>query len=227
MGQMEMPETLSREVLFCIDGFSAQLCCSPESKKIAQNLRYKAYLNAGLIEPNELELLKDAYDDQANTRIHLIWYENQAVATVRSCIWSAKYDWILTEGIQSFQKAIEQHIGLENNILESNRYAVSPEFSGRKSLRAQLLLFRIQDLNAQVEECQHIITLVREKHIPFYERMLGFEAISSPIHYEWAKSDVVCMRTTAEQGRNRIVKKGMPPCTLEDLERYKSLVGNF
>lgn len=218
-----LPKRFQEEFLFEINGFVAQLCCSPESRELAFQFRYQAYLAAQLIQPNAEEKLKDMYDEQDNSRTHLIWYEGTPVASVRSSIWSAKYNWVTTESIDEFYGDIAAHVGLGYNILESCRFSLAPHFKGRKSLEAQLLLFRIQDLSSQFDDCQHVITAVRDKHVPFYERMLGFEVISAPKKVDWIKGDIVVMTTSQEESRELVTQKGMPPCTTEEVERYALL----
>jgi len=211
------------EMLFEINGFHAQLCCSPESKAIAYRLRYRAYLHSKAIQPNAEEVLTDVYDEQDNSRTHLIWHEGQPIATVRSSIWSAKYDWATTESIKAFWKEAHRRIGLENNMLESSRYAVIPEFTGRRSLFAQLLLFRVQDLSSQLDQCKHIITSVRKKHVPFYQRMLGFQQISESKRLPWIDADIVLLTTSQAKSRSIITEKGMAACSPDEVERYASI----
>ena len=196
------------ESLFEFNGYTAQLCTSPESKEIAYRLRYQAYLHAEAIEANEEERLTDVYDRYANARIHLIWYEGKPIASVRSATWSPAYNWLPPESIQTFWNDVHRHIGLENNILESSRYVVSPELSGRKSLNAQLLMFRILDLCSQVDECPHVITSVRQRHVPFYKRMLAFEQISEPIWHDWIKLEIVLLATSQVKSREVVQSKG-------------------
>lgn len=211
------------EKLFEINGYTAQLCSTQWSKNLAYALRYRSYVNAGTISKNEEELFYDAYDLQANTRVHLVWYEGQPVASVRSSIWSPNYSWKGTEGINSFWQDTHRKIGLENYILESSRYAVAPEVKGRKSLFAQMLLFRIQDLCSQVESCQYIITAVRQRHMAFYERMLAFKKISGPINYDWLDDEIVLLAAEQEHSRRVVSEKGMPQCSDLEVERYKEL----
>ncbi len=215
------------ETLFELNGFTAQLCVSPESKELAYALRYQAYIHAEAVEPNEEERLTDQFDRYANTRIHLVWFEGKPVASVRSATWSPSYNWLPPESIKTFWNDVHRHIGLENNILESSRYVVSPELSGRKSLYAQLLMFRILDLCSQVDECPHIITSVRQRHVPFYQRMLAFEQISEPVWHEWIKLEIVLLSTSQEKSREVVQSKGMPPCTLEEVERYAEMIQPF
>ncbi|MEO1714515.1 MAG: hypothetical protein AAFU60_14380 [Bacteroidota bacterium] len=224
MKAIDLPIGFEKEVLFSMDGFSAQLCCSAESLTIAQQLRYQAYVEAGLIPENGQSVFLDSYDTQSNTRTHLIWQHGVPIATVRSNIWSADYSWETTEGITSFWQDVHRKIGLEKTIIESNRFATAPHLSGRDSLRAQIFLFRVQDLNAQYEQCEHIITAVREKHVPFYQRMLAFRPISAEQYYPWLNEDVVLLATGAAESRSIIQQKGMPMVSATEVQRYADLV---
>ncbi len=219
----KIPSQFVDEIVFELDGFTAQLCTSPESKKVAYELRYRAYIETGAVEPNALKQVHDAYDDLPNSRTHLLWYEGEPVASVRSSIWSSRYDWSLTESIKTFWYETHGSIGLDKSILESSRFVVDPKFQGRNSLRAQLLLFRLQDLSSTYDECDHIITSVREKHVPFYKRMLSFEQISGQGRVPWIDVDVVLLRTTANESRNVIATKGMQLCSQEERQRYATI----
>lgn len=223
MNYSGIPSKFSEEAIFSLDGFTAQLCTTPESKKIAYELRYHSYRSTELIDPNPEELLSDAYDESNNSRTHLLWYDGKAVASVRSSIWSARYAWKLTESVNTFWHEIHQQIGLGNNIIESSRFVVDPEFKGRNSLRAQLFMYRVQDLSSTFDECDQIITSVREKHVPFYQRMLDFDPLAKSNKIDWIKSDVVLLRTTQNRSREVVTSKGMPLVTLAERERYATL----
>ncbi len=212
------------EMLFEVKGFTAQLCRTEQSRKLAYGLRYRAYRHIDAIPANEDELFFDDYDLKPNSRVHLIWYEGAPVASVRSSIWSPRYGWTATEGIRSFWQDTHRKIGLENYILESSRFAVAPELTGRKSLFAQLLMFRIQDLCSQVESCPYIITAVRQRHAAFYERMLAFKTISGPIVLDWIEDEIILLATEQEESRQVVLKKGMPPCEEEEVERYREMI---
>lgn len=212
------------QVLFTHDGFTVELCRTPESLHTAFALRYRAYRNANAIPANMHGLTKDTYDEQANTRTHLIWYEGQPVASVRSSIWSSTYDHLPTEALTAFRSEVAEHIGLEKNILESCRYVTDPGLKGRLSLKAQLLLFRVQDLSSQYDNCETIITAVRARHTPFYERMLGFRRISDAIRLDWIDADIVLLETGQAESRAIVESKGMPSCTAPEVERYSRIL---
>ena len=163
------------------------MCLEPESLDLAYQLRYQAYFQADAIPQNDEERCTDPYDDQRNARTYLIWYEGRPVASVRSLTWSAAYDWDPTPSVKYFAKDVDRHLGIQTPLLESNRYVVAPDFQGRQSLRAQMLLFRIQTLGTLADGCEYVITAVRPRHVRFYERFMNFEAISGVIRSTGSK----------------------------------------
>ena len=223
MNTMFPAHVATGEVLFETDGFTIQLCCSEKSLKLAYALRHSSYLNANAIEEKRAGTFFDRFDHQANSRTHLIWHEGIPIASVRSCIWSKKYAYLPVESIESFPKDVAQHIGLDKNILESSRYVIAPGFNRRKSLFAQLLMFKIQDLSSIYDDCKHIITSVRERHTAFYKRMLAFDRISEPIAHDFINANIVLLKTSQEESRRIITEKGMPPSTEEEVRRYSEL----
>jgi hypothetical protein len=218
------PSDFSQEIIFTAREFTAQLCCSPESKKVAYHLRHEAYANNQSIKPNAEELFSDKYDLHPNSRTQLIWHNNTPVATVRSSVWSLNYQWTSTEALDSFWHAVHRHIGLEHTIIESNRFALIPGLGSSLSLQVQLLLFRIQDLNCLYEKSAHIITVVRKKHVSFYERMLQFRQISDEKFYPWVNENLVLLAADATASRATITKKGMQKVSPKEVEHFANLI---
>lgn len=211
-----------KDQVFCThNGFTVEVCRRPESKATAFALRYRAYRNNDSIPANEEELLYDEYDFQAHSQVHLVWYEGKPVATVRACIWSQQYDWAATEAVNYFSQDIKKSLGLRTPLLESNRYAVDPDFQGRKSLFAQILMFRVHALNSAVHRCNHIITSVREKHAPFYRRFLGMNMISDQVQQvSWVDAKVCLLAGKRENCLQTALKYGLPEVTESDIALY-------
>lgn len=221
-------QTRVNQLLFEVNGFTAEICLSPESRRIAYELRYRAYLDAGAIYPNDEEIVHDEYDDQPQSSIHLIWYEGKPVASVRSCIWSDEYEWRPIEAVAEYRNEIDASLGIKSRILESSRYVIDPSFQGRKSLFAQLLMFRIHALNSAVHGCTHIVTAVQEKHTPFYQRMLNFDPISEAKQVEWINYDrIVLLSTPRDKSLETALSRGMPAYTKQDVARYASRLCEF
>lgn len=208
------------QLLFESNGFTAEMCTEAESLQAAYHLRYRAYRHADSIPPNDAQIFKDAYDDQSNSKTFLIWYDNKAIASLRICIWSAAYAWQATEMIHFYPSDIQRHIGLDQPMQESCRFVVDPEIKGRTSLHAQLLMFRIHAIVSKVEGSKFILTGVRKKHTPFYQRMLSFQPLSEPRYVEWIDEDVVLLATPRDKSYETFLSKGGEPISQADCDRY-------
>lgn len=219
-------QPLMHQVISTINGFTVEICRDRKSLNAAFHLRYRAYLEVDAIPANEEELLYDDFDFLPNSFVHLVWYEGQPVATIRSCIFSDQYNWLSTEGINYFPKDTQNQLGNQTRILESNRFAVDPDFQGRRSLFAQLLLFRVHGLNSFAHNLTHIITAVRSNHISFYKRFLGMEQISSTMKYvPWADAEVVLMAVSVEDCLAAAIRRGMPDFDQNEVNLYAACAG--
>lgn len=217
----------AEHVFFSADGYSVEVCRSRQSLEAAFHLRYRAYLNVGAIPENNEKLLYDEYDFLPNARTHLVRYEGAPVATVRACIFSDEYDWQNTEAVTYFRKAVEETLGAGRRLLESNRYAVDPDFQGRRSLFAQMLLFRSHGLNCSLHDCDYIITSVRAHHVPFYRRFLEMEKITEQaVYVPWADAEVTLLACQPADCRKAALRRGMPDYKPEDIPAYAEAAGS-
>ncbi|MCB0628120.1 MAG: GNAT family N-acyltransferase [Saprospiraceae bacterium] len=211
----------AEQIIDTFNGFTIEICLRDSSMNTAFHLRYRSYLAVGSITENKEEMLYDEYDFSPNARIHLVWHEGKAVATIRSCVYSDHYNWVPTEGIRYFRDTVNQELGRTTRILESNRFAVDPDFQGRQSLFAQFLLFRAHGLNAGAHGCSHIITSVRSHHRAFYLRFLGMEPVSEQaVYIPWVDAEVYLLANETESCLSAILKRGMPDYDQDDISRY-------
>lgn len=203
------------------DDFTLEVCMSNESKNQAFKIRYNAYLKAGMIRENETGLLSDEYDLKPNARTFLVWHKQKPVATVRSCIYSEAYNWLTTEAVRNFHQELNEKLEDGSRLLESNRFAVDPEFQGRKSLFARFLLFQAHGLNAAAHQCEYIITSVVANHAAFYQRFLNLHPISENLrHVDWLGMDVALLINRTEICLESVMKRGMPGYDEEDIAKF-------
>ena len=213
-------QPLPHQILFTENDFTAEMCIEEESLELAYHLRYRAYRNVDAIPSNAREIFTDKYDQQNNVRTYLVWHDGQPVASVRSLTWSEDYDWALTDSMVLFKNEIDVVIGLETPILESNRYVVDPEFNGRKSLMAQMLLFRVQSIASHVDNCHYVITAVRPRHAKFYKRFMNFEPISEAISVESVAFPIQLLATPVASRKKLAESSSMAAFKNADLENY-------
>ena len=215
-------------ILFRKNEFELLLANNEKLKKDAFSIRYKAYLNAKIIEPSKDKLLTDRYDSTKTSYTFLVKYEGKPVATARSCVYAEEYHWQKTEAISYFEKELYDKLGPKTPLLESNRFAVDPAFQGRNSLMARLLLFRAHGLNAGAHGCKYIITSVQSNHVPFYRRYLNLVPISNnekQIH--WCDARVSLLMNTTDNCFGTVLKKGMPEYTNRDIELFKNILATI
>ena len=215
-------EPMEHQFLFSADGYLAEMCISEESLRTAYHLRYQAYRHAEAIPENEEKLCIDQYDSQENSRTFLIWYDNQPVASVRSLTWSSHYQWQLTPSVKYFQEDVHQHLGKQIPLLESNRYVVAPDFKGRKSFTAQMLMYRIQTLGSIVDQCAYVITAVRPKHVKFYERFMNFQSISDPLEVKEVHFPIQLLATPVISREKLAENSTIAVYAQQDLDNYRN-----
>lgn len=214
----------THQVIFEINGFTAELCRNRESLENAFRLRYRSYRNAEIIGDLSEGMLYDKEDFMPHTFVHLIWHENKPVGTVRSSIYSDDYDWTTVQSVKYFPEKIKEKPGESTRFLESNRYAVDPDFQGRKSLFAQMLMFRVHALTSAVHNINEIVTIVQANHVPFYQKFLGFELYSENPYLarEWSNMELHLLGIGRDECMKMAVKRGMPVVNKDDMMRYVS-----
>jgi hypothetical protein len=125
------------------------------------------------------------------------------------------------ESTKYFHETINRELGTGLRILESNRFAVDPDFQGRQSLFARFLLFRAHGLNAEAHGCSHIITSVRDSHRAFYLRFLGMPSLSEhPVYIPWVDTEGYLLANDIETCRKNFLKWGVPDYSQSDVRQF-------
>lgn len=220
------PTPSDDQVIFSQKDFILEVCMNQRSKRLAYQIRYRSYLEAGLISKSDESLLHDKYDEMVNARIFLVWYQGRPVATVRSSVYADLYNWAPTESDGYFRKDISESLGDQTPVLESSRFAVDPDFQGRQSLFARFLLFRAHGLNASLHQCAYITTAVRANHLAFYQRFLNLHPISNnACHIAWVDDEVYLLANRTEECLGAILNRGMPNYDEQDVFDYARCAG--
>lgn len=173
------------------DQFTLLPCDTDQKRLDAVRLRYLAYKNADAIKENATGEFKDKYDLLANSKTCIVYEGRTPVASSRACIYNKEHDFLHLPAFEVYKSEIEQAIGLDKTIVESNRFVIHPDKVDSKYLFK--LPFRFIILNILKTNSDYIITAVRAKHIPMYRRFLGLEPISAPKQYPGINVEMVMM----------------------------------
>ncbi len=165
--------------------YEARLAISEETKRDAYRVRYRSYLAAGYIEPNDAKLFKDRYDDMPNASTVVIYDCGDAVASVRTCLLARGTD-LTSPALDTFPDEVRSlldakpHSFFAGRGIEVTRLVRSPEVENNQGL--VFLLYRMAGYVALCAHSQVHLACVRTNHAPFYRR-LGYEAASEPRPY--------------------------------------------
>lgn len=151
---------------------------TPELLKEVFSLRYRAYRNTEAILPCPTEQFSDKYDKDGLSRSYLYMKNGVYVGSIRATLYSPKNNWELSPAFETFSEEIEQKIGKDKIILESNRFVVDPSHQA-ESNRQVLKLVRAIILNTRIFNPDYVITVVHPDHAGFYDKIFGFKPLSS------------------------------------------------
>jgi hypothetical protein len=152
-----------------------------KQKKLVYEIRYKSYISNSSINPQSNPVFLDEYDKKDNCPSFLLHYSNLAIASIRPCIYLPEIGWTRIPGLDVFKNEIDQHIGLDKRIVESNKFVILPEYQ-QESRQAKFYLFKNIFNSADLIDADYIVTAVRAEHTRFY-KLLFFNPISEEKKY--------------------------------------------
>jgi N-acyl-L-homoserine lactone synthetase len=160
-------------------GYQARIADDAETRLDAYRLRYRSYHAQGHLAANATGLLHDAFDEQASTKIVVVYADGRAVGSIRTCFLRrgpgtvspcrAVYP-------DEVERLLEQsgppRAGFDG--VEVNRMVRAPEAGDDQGLVFTLL--RLAGYLALQQDFRVIVTCVRGHHVPFYRRLKFTEA---------------------------------------------------
>ena len=169
---------------------SVSLCLSDVSRETAYRIRHDAYHSVGALQDATPLLFSDKFD-VGRPRIHLVRWHTMPVGSIRACVSRDTSDRRELTAWDAFSDEISTFCG-QFPVVESNRFVISPKIDVPSAV-LHALLFRMIAINAVIENAAFIITAVRESHVPFYERAMKLQSISSAKKYPGLSIDMVLM----------------------------------
>ncbi|WP_086932908.1 N-acyl amino acid synthase FeeM domain-containing protein [Agarilytica rhodophyticola] len=182
-------------------------------------LRYQSYSTEGFIKANDSKLFFDEFDDKPNCTSYLTFYkesykeghrehyQERAIASIRSCMYTPGSDQTIPI-MEVFEKEIDNSIGLDNTMLEINKFVIAPHFQRRGGITARFMVYA-NVVNAALDQgAKYLVAAVREEHIQYNHSMFGFELASEPRSYPHLKFKTALMVCDdIERVRRRLDKK--------------------
>ena len=154
--------------------YTARLALDENTKRDAFALRYKSYVASGFIEQNTTKLFTDKFDKMPNSITIVIYSEGKAIASVRTCFLS-RDSTTTSPARETFPDEVDRLLSetgaSQGNLegVEFTRLVRSPEAANNQGL--VFLLYRLAGYLSLHNDCQVVLSCVRQNHVPFYKRL--------------------------------------------------------
>lgn len=141
-------------------------------------VRYRAYRSIDAITPNVQQRFLDEFDRFDNAITFLLVCNGCPVGSIRT--FSHRIGGLTSlPALTAYSDAVMRYARHGQRVVESNRFVVDPSHDGAGNLASHYLL-RACVLRCHLESADVSLGAVRDRHAPFYRRMLKMTPISEP-----------------------------------------------
>ena len=165
-------------------------------------LRYTAYLDKASIRENADRMFSDPYDGAPNCHSFIEYVEGMPAGSIRACVYEPQKPHLIIPAQELFADEMEQHIGHDTCVVESNKFVVHPMFQN-KAMRLKFTLFKNVFDKALEIGADYLVTSPRATQVDFY-RSMQFEPISGIKRSLALDFDVVLMACNLKKARKLV-----------------------
>lgn len=151
--------------LSLLDRIDYRLVQASEEREHIYRLRYRAYLEAGLIGRSERGIITDQYDDAPNTWIFGIHIEDELCASIR--IQLLDTEWRMSNTIDIYGDLVHPRLERGEVFIDASRLVADPEKASTHPELA-LLALRLSYLACAHFNADTGLVMVRSDHQAFY-----------------------------------------------------------
>lgn len=164
-------------------------------------LRYKCYLQEGIIDLDKHKRFSDHFDDLPNTINIGVFRDGSLYSAIRLHIIRTFEDNSPTRSV--FADIIDPILKSGCTIVDPSRFVVSSQ-GERQSPLAALVTLRAATAAALHFNAQIVLAPVRTEHCSFYRRYLGCSLIAEPRSYPGINTKLCLMAVEHHKVRNEI-----------------------
>lgn len=154
-------------------------------------LRYASYRAQDYIDKNVSGRFMDKYDSMTNCTSFLTYKDEKLIGSIRICAYHPNSGQTIPV-MESFNKELSHHIGLDKSFVEINRFVVHPDFQRKGGVLARFSIYKNALDEIDKIGPAYVVAAVREEHVRFY-KILGFEPISDVKPYPGLNFKTVLM----------------------------------
>lgn len=188
------------------DRIDYRLIETPEDKDKLYLMRYRAYLQAGLIEPSASLRVSDRFDETPNTWNFGIYVDGELCSSVRIHLLTS--EWRMSYTTEVFGDVLHPRLDRGEVFVDPCRFVADPDkhqrFPELPYLTVRLAFVACDHFNADTG-----LAMIRTDHQAFYRRIFLHEAISpEPRGFPgWPTKKAVLMATDVRRQRDKVLAR--------------------
>src|SRR5665213_504511 len=186
------------------DRVDYRLIETPEDKEHVYLMRYRAYLQGGLILPSESLRVSDHYDDVPNAWTFGIYVDGELCSSLRLHVLTS--EWRTSYATELFGDLLHPRLDKGEVFIDSARFVADPE-KARRFPELPYLTLRLAYLACEYFKADTGLALVRAEHQSFYRRVCLHETIAEPRSFPNVLKKVVLMASGLRTRREQVLSR--------------------
>jgi hypothetical protein len=187
------------------DRIDYRLMETPVERDSVYSMRYKAYLQGGLISPSESRRIIDSYDDAPNAWIFGIYIDGDLCSSLRLHVLTPERRMSYTSEL--FGDVLHPRLDQGEVFIDPARFAADPE-KGQRFQELPYLTLRLAYLACEYFNADTGLAMVRTDHQAFYRRVFLHQTIAGPRPFPgWNTKQVALMASSFSTLREQVLAR--------------------
>lgn len=177
---------------------------TPEEKDRIFLMRYRAYLDGGLILPSESQRVSDRYDDAPNAWTFGIYVDGELCSSLRLHVLTS--EWRMSYATELFGDVLHPRLDQGEVFIDPARFVADPE-KAQRFPELPYLTLRLAYLACEYFSADTGLALVRAEHQAFYRRVFLHETIAEPRSFPNVLKKVALMASSFRTMREQVLAR--------------------
>jgi hypothetical protein len=177
---------------------------TPEEKDRLYLMRYRAYLQGGLILPSESLRVSDQYDDAPNAWTFGIYVDGELCGSLRLHVLTS--EWRMSYATELFGDVLHPRLDRGEVFVDPARFVADPE-KAQRFPELPYLTLRLAFLACEYFNADTGLALVRAEHQAFYRRVCLHETIAEPRSFPNVLKKVALMASDHRARREQVLAR--------------------
>jgi hypothetical protein len=177
---------------------------TPEEKDRLYLMRYRAYLQGGLILPSESLRVSDRYDDAPNAWTFGIYVDGELCSSLRLHVLTS--EWRMSYATELFGDVLHPRLDQGEVFIDPARFVADPE-KAQRFPELPYLTLRLAYLACEYFNADTGLALVRAEHQAFYRRVFLHETVAEPRSFPNVLKKVALMASGFRSLREQVLDR--------------------